>query len=138
MPLGNVTAAVRPHGRCRHLPAGFRQTIFDLHKDQTIVPPETFRAAYRLQKKKREQIALGKRAAPRTKTCVTAAIVTVKLKVFLEPNLVGGVLYHVTPRNYKTTKGEEPINAILQLRDEQANREDDYLSSIDAGTATHL
>jgi hypothetical protein len=87
------------------LPSHVRKPLADRYKNQTIVPPKTFRAAYRLQQKDREKIAFGKGAAPGTKAGFAATIVAMKFEVLLKPELVGGVTCHTAPRKNKTTQG---------------------------------
>lgn len=82
-----------------------RKPLAHRHENQTIVPPKTLRAAYRLQQKDRKKIAFGKRAAPGTKPGFAATIVAVKFEILLKPELVGGVMCHTAPRKNKTTKG---------------------------------
>jgi hypothetical protein len=104
-PLGNVT--IRPRRRSGQLLNRFGKPLFHRHEEQPIVTPEAFRTSHRPQKENRQKITFGKGPAPRTKSRVAAAIVTVEFKVFLEPDLVGGVLGHVTPRNDETSKGRQ-------------------------------
>ena len=75
------------------------------HEYQTILPPETFCAAHRLQQKNGQKITFGEGASARSKTDIAATIVTMKLEVFLEPELVRGVLNHSRPRNKETHEG---------------------------------
>jgi hypothetical protein len=131
--LGNVT--IRSRHRTRHLLDRFPRPLFHRHEKRTIVAPEAFGTAHRLQKKERQQIALGERTAPRAEADLAAAIVTVKFKVFLEPNLVRGVLYHVTPQNHETTKGRQPIVTILPSSASQANTK---VLGRSSGAASHL
>jgi hypothetical protein len=73
------------------------RSIFDGNEEQAMIPAEAFAAAHRLEKKNRQQKALGKVAPPRTIGGVTAAIVATKFEIPLEPRLVGGRILHTAP-----------------------------------------
>ncbi len=82
-----------------------RKPLAHRHENQTIVPPKTLRAAYRLQQKDGKKIAFGQGAAPGTKAGFAATIVAAKFEILLKPELVGGVMCHTAPRENKPTKG---------------------------------
>lgn len=105
--LGRVT--INSRHRSGRLLDPLRQPFSHRHEEQTVIPPEAFGAAYRLQQKNGQKIAFGKRPAPRAKPCVAATIVTVEFNILLEPDLIRGVLCHVPPQNAGLRRAHRPI-----------------------------
>ena len=73
-----------------------RQPLAHRSENEPVIPPETFPAAHRLQKKQRQDVTLGQRAAPRAKSNFATAIAA---KVWSSPEPIGGVVHTYTSEN---------------------------------------
>jgi len=113
--LGNVTVVSRPRGDLgsgNHA-ADIRQAIAHLREDQTVIPPEAFRAAHRLHEKKRQNVAFGQGPAAGAESSITAAIAAVKFLEMLHKTGIGRVVDHVAPLGYANDEGRYPSGSIL-------------------------
>jgi hypothetical protein len=104
--LGNV-----PIGRSRLFhrqhPGNFRRAVANRCKDQTVIPPETFSAAYWLQKKNWQDKPFGKSSTARAETYFTAAI---PAPIGMGKRRIGGLGHRYAPRNELADKAaaEQP------------------------------